>query len=322
MTSYFYSIDRRLAAIALAVMVAVAFFIAWAIFGWRSHTNPPEIPFAPTEDSSIKDPDNPIKIFHIDFARVENEFPLSVSDLTKITPENILELPEEKIDQIYGRITAGPIPDGAYEGNVFVARDGNLKNRFEGLVGGIEGRISGAGVNLLEKVSRIVWKGKQFYSQDRLVRNFIEDSTFFRTLVDDPSTLKTATIPRHSIFRFFAPTNEVWLLFPAKLYCGQSLLDSRRESIILDYGYDDEIEGYRENPDILAGRNGLKIREEMRMIRPGFYLGRTYSNRMFVSYFTLFNAEIAQSEEKKFTAGTPSAEDCWPGEQIRKATTQ
>ena len=150
----------------------------------------------------------------------------------------------------------------------------------------------------------------------------IEDLSFFRALVDDPRILKTATIPRRSIWRSIWPTNEVWLLFPAKFYCGQSLLDSRCESIILDYNYSDEIPDYRENPDILAGRNGLKFREEMRMIRPGFYLGRTYSNRMFVAYFTLFNPQVVQAEQAKFPAGAPNREDCWPGEQLRKAATK
>ena len=36
---------------------------------------------------------------------------------------------------------------------------------------------------------------------------------------------------------------EAWLLFPAKLYCGQSLLDSRRESVIIDYFFSDELPG-------------------------------------------------------------------------------
>ena len=37
--------------------------------------------------------------------------------------------------------------------------------------------------------------------------------------------------------------------------------------------------GYQEHPDALAGRNGLRIRDEIRMIRPGFYLGRAYANQ-------------------------------------------
>ncbi len=66
---------------------------------------------------------------------------------------------------------------------------------------------------------------------------------------------------------------DTFLLFPAKLYCGQSLLDGRRESVIIDYAFTDELPGYREHPDSLGGRKGLRIRDEIRMVRPGFYLG-------------------------------------------------
>ena len=36
---------------------------------------------------------------------------------------------------------------------------------------------------------------------------------------------------------------DTFLLFPAKLYCGQSLLDGRRESVIIDYAFTDELPG-------------------------------------------------------------------------------
>ena len=93
---------------------------------------------------------------------------------------------------------------------------------------------------------------------------------------------------------------DAWLLFPAKLYCGQSLLDSRRESIIIDYAFTDEIEGYQERPDFLAGRRGLRIRDEIRMVRPGFYLGRAYADRAFLLNFTLYNAAIAERDGPAF----------------------
>jgi hypothetical protein len=319
MENIFSSIDRRHAAILLAVVFIFGISV-WTILAEPKPANPPEIPFAPPEDPSIKDPDNPVKVFHIDFARVENEFPLSRADLMKITPENIAVLSEEKIDQIYGRITAGPIPEGPYEGEVFVARGADLKNKIRILVGGIQGRIAGEAIDLFEKLGSILWKGKLFYRENRVVRNFVENSPPLLLLVNDPLTLKTTTIPRHGILSLILPTNKVWLLFPAKLFCGQSLLDSRRESVVLDYGYNDEIEDYRDNPDSFAGRKGFKIREEIRMIRSGFYLGRTYSNRMFVAFFTLFNKEIADRDGANFAAGAPLAEDCWPGEQIRGAT--
>ena len=100
------------------------------------------------------------------------------------------------------------------------------------------------------------------------------------------------------------------LLFPAKLYCGQSLLDARRESIIIDYAYTDDLPGYIEPLDHLVGREGLKIRDEIRMVRPGFYLGRAYMDRVFVLNFTLYNAEIAGSSSAE------AEEDCWAGEQV------
>ena len=46
---------------------------------------------------------------------------------------------------------------------------------------------------------------------------------------------------------------DAFLLFPAKLYCGQSLLDGRRESVIIDYAFTDELPGYREIPTRSAG---------------------------------------------------------------------
>src|SRR5262249_57729753 len=121
--------------------------------------------------------------------------------------------------------------------------------------------------------------------------------------------------------RVFFPTISVWLLFPAKVYCGQSLLDGRRESIIVDYNYNDEIEGYRNNPDHLVGRGGLALRDEIRMVRPGFYLGRAYVGHMFLLNFTLYDPSLAERAAADFAAGKDLAEDCWPGEQTRRSAT-
>ena len=45
----------------------------------------------------------------MDFARVEHQYPLSRADLMKLRPENLAVLPQEQVDQIYGRITAGQV---------------------------------------------------------------------------------------------------------------------------------------------------------------------------------------------------------------------
>lgn len=285
-----------------------------------------DIPFAPLEDTSLKDPDNPRKKFRLDLAKVERDFPLSRADLMKITPDALKRLTQEQVDQIYGRLTAGPIPNGPFSGDLFFARgdggdddDRRLRARLEEILGGIEGRLAGVKIDLAERLGRRLWKGKLFERDKRVLWNFIDDLAPLRSLIDNPSTVMTATVPRDGLFDRLFPRERVWLLFPAKLYCGQSLLDARRESVIIDYLYNDEIAGYRRSPDSVAGRGGLRIRDEIRMIRPGFYLGRAYANRMFLLNFTLYDETLDKAGAASFQAGTRIAEDCWPGEQVRRA---
>lgn len=311
---------RLVTAIAIVVLIGVVGATGW----WWLRDDPraaerPDVPFAPLVDRALKDPDNPTKVFRIDFARVEHEFPLSRVDLMQLTPGNLRTLQQEEIDQIYGRLTPGAIPDGPYQGDLFFARGESLRPRLEEVLGGIGGRIAGTKVELLERVGRSLWKGKLFDRDQLVLRNFIEDFKPLEPLIDDPSALMTAEVPRGGLLGHILPTTTVWLMFPAKLFCGQSLLDSRRESVIIDYLYGDEIEGYQANPDSLAGRGGLRIRDEIRMVRPGFYLGRAYANRAFLLNFTLYNPEVADAGTEVFARGGPIAEDCWPGEQNRQA---
>jgi hypothetical protein len=157
-----------------------------------------------------------------------------------------------------------------------------------------------------------------FDRDQRVLRNMIEDLALLQGLVDDPSTVPTTTTPRGGLLGRILPDTKVWLLFPAKLHCGQSLVDTRRESVIIDYAYGDEIAGYRASPDSLAGRGGLRIRDEIRMVRPGLYLGRAYTNRILLLNFTLYNPDVAARESASFESGGAIAEDCWPGEQARR----
>lgn len=323
----FSSFWRALATIVvmLAVICVVVVGGIWAYFEWvapRPKAARPTIAFAPLEDKSIHDPDNPTKVFRVDFARVESEYPLSRDELMSLTPENLASLSQEEIDQIYGRLTAGPIPDGAHQGTLFFARGDSLRQRLDEILGGVPGRISGEKLDVLERIGGTLWKGKMVDRDNGTLRNYIEDLKPLEGIVDEVDTVPTATVPRGGLLGRFLPNTTVWLLFPAKVYCGQSLLDGRRESIIVDYAFADEIEGFRESPDGLAGRKGLKIRDEIRMIRPGFYLGRAYMNRAFLLNFTLYNPELAGAEAESFVGGVPLVEDCWTGEQVRSAAAQ
>ena len=299
--------------------LAAGLVAALALAGCNADTERPAIPFADRTDKSLRDPDNGIREFYIDFARVERENPLSRADLGKITPENIASLTQEEVDQIYGRLTAGPIPDGPYYGDLFFPK-GENRSRLGEILGGVGGNIADAKIAALENVGRQLWKGKMFYRNELVLRNLIDNLDPLKPLIDDIATVRTTKVKRQGFLRSVLPNNTVWLLVPAKLYCGQSLVDSRRESVIIDYSYSDEIEGYRASPDSLAGRGGTRIRDEIRMVRPGFYLGRAYANRLFLLNFTLYNPDVAEAGASAFNSGKPIAEDCWAGEQARSET--
>ena len=302
----------------LSAVIAVLLLGAGIVFCLTKHATParPVISFAPLTDGSLKDPDNPLKIFHVDFAKLEHDMPLSRAERARLTPQNLTVLSQEEIDQIYARLTAGPVPDGFMRGDLFFENgvDG-LKSRLAEILGGGLGTVADAKIETLEKLGRSMWKGKYFFRDERVLRNVIEDFKPLEALVDDPDKLRKIEIPREGLLSYVSPISTAWLLFPAKLYCGQSLLDGRRESIIIDYAYTHDLPGYMEKPDALAGRGGLAIRDEIRMVRPGFYLGRAYANRIFLLNFTVYDAETAENGLQAFLDGKPVAEDCWAGEQ-------
>jgi hypothetical protein len=260
----------------------------------------PDIPLAPYgQDYQTK----------LDFARLEHQFPLTRSHLMKLTPQNVAKLSQEEIDQVYARLTAGPIPDGSYEGTFFFAEGGGLQ-RVPEILGGLMGAAANAKVEVLERLGGKLWQGKVFYRDKRELRNMITD----RLSVD--FLLKTLHVDEKALTPTKTPEGkEAWLLFPAKLYCGQSLLDGRREAIIIDYAFTDELPGYQAGIDGLGGRNGAQIRDEIRMVRPGFYLGRAYLSRIFALNFTLQNEKVEKEQGEAFLTTGRIEEDCWPGHQ-------
>lgn len=262
----------------------------------------PDIKFAAAGESHLAKPD---------FARIEHDHPLATADLEKLTPRNIANFSQEEIDQIYARLTAGPIPDGAFDGGLFFPKNAQGDRRIAEIVGGLPGLAVELESQKLETLGKHLWRGKVFFRDDRILRNRIEDLNLLRPIIDgDVDTVGKIEVDG----------KQQWLLFPAKLYCGQSLLDSRRESIIIDYAFTDELPGYRERPDYLAGRNGFQIRDEIRMVRPGFYLGRAYAGKAFLLNFVLYNEDIAERDGAAFARTGEVVQDCWEGTQARTLT--
>lgn len=233
----------------------------------------------------------------VDFARLEHEHPLTREELKKITPADLKarEATQERVDQIYARLTAGPIPDGFYKISVFRSEGGVRFEDYKNIAG-----PKGVGLALLLKQSwlrqifEILWQGKVFERDKKIVRTKV----LFGSALSGPMG---------QLFGSQVTPNSTKFLFPAKVYCGQSLLDGRRESIILDYGFSSDIPGYRPRIDTLMGPDKLQVRDEIRMVRPGLYLGRIYIGRIFVFNFTLDNPDIA---DKPADEASWSREDC------------
>ncbi|WP_301102761.1 hypothetical protein [Propionivibrio sp.] len=263
-----------------------------------SKPEPPNIAFAPYDKSYQSKPD---------LAQVDYKYPIATTELAKITPDYLAMLDQEQLDQLYARLTAGPIPDGAFDGRILLPRGSSGKFRLSEIVGGYTGTALHLKGLLIENIGEVLWRGKVFFREERVLRNRI----------DDLSLLKKAGLVEGEPKKMNYGGKETWLLFPAKLYCGQSLLDARRESIIIDYFFTDEIPGYQENPDYLAGRRGLKVRDEIRMIRPGLYLGRAYLDRGFALNFTLYDKASDEKSRDDFIKTGKVQEDCWPGTQAR-----
>lgn len=289
---------RRNGLLASSLMIA-----AMVTTGCERTPVPPDIPFANSENAYSS---------KVDFARVEHDMPLSREALDTITPENLEALTQEQVDQVYARLTAGPIPDGAFKGTFFFAEGGGAR-RIAEIMGGLKGVAVNVKLDLVNNIGERLWKGKVFYRDERVLRNMITERRYMRVLDLDPDTIEQTEIEGQRSWLFFP--KKAWLVFPAKLYCGQSLLDGRRESIIIDYAFNDQIEGYQPKLDYLVGRHGLYIRDEIRMIRPGFYLGRAYFGRVFGMNFTLYNEDVAAAGYSDFMAGKFTEEDCWTGTQ-------
>lgn len=289
--------------ILLVVVVAVA---AGAFFFWCRHRAVPPIAFAPYGNDYASKPD---------FAEVEYRYPLSAGQLMTLTPQIVKAYDQEQVDQIYARLTAGPIPDGAYDGDLFFPKGMSGGKRLGEIVGGLKGVAADLELDKLTLLGRALWKGKVFYRDQRVLRNRIDHLEFLTEFFPDPADqakLRELTVNGH--------TDQLY--FPAKLYCGQSLLDSRRESVIIDYAFTDEIDGYREVPDKLAGREFLVVRDEIRMVRPGFYLGRAYMADSFILNFTLYNDSVAKAGSPDFLKNKSATEDCWVGYQRLAADKQ
>ncbi len=212
-----------------------------------------------------------------DAVRLRAEYSLTDAERLALTPDNVKTLSQDQVDQIYLRLSAGPIPDGPFRGDLFFPRDRRADARIGDLADPALGLLAQSAALPAERLGGALWKGKVFFRSQGILRNRIEQLAILKPFITD-----SATIPK---LTFDGQTT--WLLFPALVSCGESRLDPTRRSIVIDYSRGSEVEGYRPVPDRLAGPEGLNIRDEVRRVRRGFYLGRAYFGARFGLNFTL-----------------------------------
>jgi hypothetical protein len=258
-----------------------------ALLGGCRSAAPPVVRFAPSGT---------------DVAGLRNTYPLSAAERLALTPDNLRALTQEQVDQIYARLASGAIPDGAFRGDLFFPRGRDGRARIRDLADPSPGLLAHVAALRAERLGRVLWKGKVFFRSQRLVRNRVDDRLLLRPIIRDSDTIEKLTFDGET----------TWLLFPARLSCGESRFDPTRPSIVVDYSEAATLEGYRPVPDRLAGPEALNIRDEVRIIRPGFYLGRAYFGKRFALNFTLIDpvapagAADAAAVERICTDAAPS----------------
>lgn len=202
-------------------------------------------------------------VVHPDFARLECKKLFPQETLEALIPnagsEDVgaalkgADWPQERLNQLYSCLEAGPIPNGFHQGSVIYPEDGGHKKFLE--------LLNKMGIDLKTKdvnaIAMNLWKGKRF-----------------DTTGDEPMLLNLVA---------------GMLRFPAKVYKGVSILDVRKDSIIIDYAYSDDFkDSYVEAIDSIASRKGLLVRDEIRMVQSGLYLGRAYLDGVFGLNFVLY----------------------------------
>lgn len=166
---------------------------------------------------------------------------------------------QDKLDEFYLELHAGSIiPNGSFDGSVEIARPGTPGkfNILKALRNIEPNFIREAQENFLEEI----WKGKVFYRSN----------------------------PNEAIlFNRIHEQNQVRERFPAHVYYGRSLFDSSKLSIVIDYTENQDIDGYRPSVDWLVNKKGFAVRDEIRKVNNGLYLGRAYVKGKFLLNFVL-----------------------------------
>ena len=217
-----------------------------------------------------------------DFRLVECAKRFPQADLQKLVPEperfvlppfkrikdvakNLRAMNQDELEILYSCLTPGEaLPHGKHQGAVIYPKGGGQEH-FVGLMRKLGFPID---TEMLEHLAQTLWKGKVFYTKAFPAEEMAEGGNPVPML-------------RNSILGLVE-------LFPARVYVGMGIMDAG-DSVIIDYAFSEDFASYHPKIDFLASRKGLLVRDEIRQIVPGFYLGRAYLDGVFALNFVLLN---------------------------------
>lgn len=179
--------------------------------------------------------------------------------LAQIRSKDFERCTQGQLDDFYRRLSAGPrVPHGEFRGRVQIARP--QKSEKFNLIKTIRRWFPNFIRESEEFVLERLWQGKVFDRQNAN-RGLLRNRVFGRALG-----------------------------FPAHVYYGASLLDSKKLSIVIDYSYNQGLPGFHPAWDWMANDRGLQVRDEIRQVNAKLYLGRAYTRGKFLLNFTLEEA--------------------------------
>lgn len=223
---------------------------------------------------------------------MKNRFGLLLILLIGLTAKTaeLSALSMQEFNQLYFTLGSGPMPNGEYKGTIlqkppfFNAIKNRIVQQFNGSSILMELAKPACRSEAEDCIFEFIWRGKIFYPANSLGQ------------VEVRSQLNLPIIGSLSIF-------------PMNTYCGISQIDTRRESIITDGGFSDDFASYVPLRDSIINRKNLNITEEFRLLHPGVYIGKVYSNKVLL--FNLLLEKVGGTNLKD------TANACFDGTKTR-----
>lgn len=245
------------------------------------------------------------------FAEIERLAPLKREAYALLEPNDLRSLSIEEFNQIYARLSSGPMPLGDYASYVMqkpalyqVLKRRLMKQAMSfGQFANLARQVCGREAD--DCLFESIWKGKRFSPKDDMDQ--IKAQSLFNPVSSGfkisliPDFLKSKKVDDAMDFTEGLIDKVSLTFFPMRTYCGISQVDTRRESIIVDGAFADDfgLPAYIPARDEIVTRKRLNISEEYRLLRPGLYMGKVYANKIFLFNVVLEKTGLLQQGETK-----------------------